>query len=218
MSQEICLWSFKWSHLILNQEKYEHLLTKYPHTDDGFIHVVAWVVTDEAGRIYLHHNAKLNEFLLPWWKVERWETYEQALIRELKEELNIEILDYTHLSSVKYIAGWARRCFHMFQVKHYTGTPINNESDKFDQYWVEKRDSSNSLWFALNINGTITEDVQDIMHTFLHLYHLFSIVSLLSWDDLLQAPYLVYDESLIDISQHYYLYYNPIWKHYRIVL
>ena len=68
----------------------------------------------------------------------------------------------------------------MFQVGEYTGTPINNEHDKFDQYRAKRIDSDNIIGFGIEIDGTITDDVQDIMHTFLDVYHLFSIAPFLS--------------------------------------
>ena len=50
---------------MIDEDKINKLLPCHPHTDDGFVHVVGGVVYDESGRIYLHHNAKLNEFLFP---------------------------------------------------------------------------------------------------------------------------------------------------------
>lgn len=217
MSNIFCLWSLKWSHLIINQEKYAALLQKHPHTQDGYIHIVGAILTDETGRIYMHHNAKLNEFLLPWWKVEIWESFEEALVRECKEELNIDIEDMTHLSSVKYIAGWVRRCFHMFQVHTYTGIPINNEK-KYDQYRAKKVFSDNTFWFGICIDGTITEDEQDIMHTFLDLYHISVVAPNLEASILLEGTYLPYDESLIDCSKHYYLWFDEEKKEYILQL
>ena len=128
MSSTISLGSFKWSHLLIDKDKSNKLLDLHPHTDDGFVHVVGGLLYDESGRIYLHHDARKNEFLLPGGKVELEESYEEALTRELKEELDIDILSWKYLSSVKYIWGGVRRCFHMFEIDDYSGIPINNES------------------------------------------------------------------------------------------
>lgn len=35
---------------------------------------------------------KPNLWHLPWWKVEEWESIEMAIIREIKEELNLDII------------------------------------------------------------------------------------------------------------------------------
>lgn len=205
MSDMICLGSFKWSHLLLDTQKQSKLLELHPHTTDGFIHVVGGLVSDEYGRIYLHHNALANEFLLPGGKLEFNETYEEALMRELKEELDIQVERMRHVSSVKYIIGGLRRCFHMFDVEEYTGIPVNNEDKKFDQYWAKKIETDNSLWFAIEINGTITADVQDIMHSFLDLYHMWSVAPQVEKEIFLAASYKEYEPSTIKKSQHYYL-------------
>lgn len=202
----LCLWSFKWSHLIINTEKYQHLLDTHPATDDGFIHVVWWIVKNSEWKIYLHHHAKLNEFMIPWGKVEQGENFDQALCRELKEELDIDVLSLHQISSIKYIVSGKRRCFHIFMIDEYQWIPINNESDKFDQYRAEIIDSDNDLGFAVNVDGTIIHDVQDIMQSFLELYHIVTIIPQISDDILLLSSYREYDQTKIDLSQHYYLY------------
>lgn len=209
----ICLWSFKWSHLIVDPIKYNKLLKIHPSTEDWFIHVVWWIIKDSEWKIYLHHNAKLNEFMLPWGKVEEWESFEDAIKRELKEELNIDILDFHKISSVKYIS-WCKWCFHTFVVDTYTWTPINNDSDKYDYYWAEILSSENKIGFSVKIDWTVTDDVQDIMHSFLDLYHLYYISSRIDINVLLESQYKKYEELQIKFSNHYYLYLDPVQKIY----
>lgn len=212
----ICLGSFKWSHLISDKDKESYLLDHYEHTDDGFIHVVWWIVTDISWKIYLHHNAKLNEFLLPGGKVDLWESLEDALRRELQEELDINTIRYRYISWVKYMGMWCKWCFHTFIIDEYDGIPLNNESHTLDQYWAKKIDANNTLWFAVSIDGTVTDDVQDIMHSFLDLYHLWYVVPKVQPGELLDWIYQDYDEKLIDRSKSYYLYFNQQKKKYII--
>lgn len=211
----ICLWSLKWSHLIIDGLKYQSLLTQHPHTDDSYIHVVWWIVKNAEWKIYLHHDVKRNEFLLPGWKVEHGETYAQALIRELDEELDIEVNKLHHISSIKYRAGmlW---CFHMFVIDEYTGIPQNNDAHKYDHYRAEIIDSDNDLGYAVKIDGTITDDVQDIMHSFLDIYHRKTISPQWDADIACTAPYRVYDTTMIDPHQHYYLYFDDAKQEYYV--
>jgi len=43
------------------------------------------------------------EWLLPWWTVEFWENIEDTLIREIKEEVNLDIIEMELLSNKKMI-------------------------------------------------------------------------------------------------------------------
>lgn len=216
----ITLWSFKWSHLIIDIEKYQQRLAEHPATDDRFIHVVWWIVKNAEWKIYLHHHARLNEFMLPWGKVDKWEIFEDAMKRELHEELDIIVHTCHHLSSIKYIVWWLKRCFHMYMIDDYSWIPLNNEYKKYDQYRAEIIQSDNSLGFAVKVDGTITNDVQDIMQSFLDIYHLYTIVPQLHDDGLIRSEYADYDQSMIDPSKHYYLYrdqenkvyyFNDVW-------
>ncbi len=65
-------------------------------------------ILDVDGKIFLakrSDNKKIapGKYHLPWWHVDFWETCEEALIREFKEEfnLNIEVLDV--ISTFSYI-------------------------------------------------------------------------------------------------------------------
>ncbi len=209
----VCLWSFKWSHLIINTEKYQECLIQHPATEDGFIHVVWWIVKDSEWKIYLHHNARLNEFYIPGGKLEFWESFEEALHRELQEELWITVVKSHHHYTLKYIV-WIQRCMHIFVVDTYTWIPLNNDSHKYDQYRAEIIDSDNALGFAVKVDGTITDDGQDIMQSYRNLYHMLVIPRLLDWNDISQYPMRSYDVAKINPSHHYYLYLDQEKKEY----
>lgn len=202
----------------MNPEKYQQLLQSHPATEDGFIHVVGWVVKNSEWKIYLHHAARLNEFLLPWGKVDHGESFADAMMRELHEELEITVTTLHQLSSIKYIVGGLKRCLHVFMIDEYTGTPTNTDSHKYDQYRAEILESDNEIGFAVNIDGTITDDVQDIMHSFVDLYHVYTVVPQLVDDLGLHWQYLGYDETLIDLAGHYYLYLDSDQQLYSLAL
>lgn len=83
-----------------------------------------------------------NTWSTPGGKIEMFETAEAALIREIKEELNITVGVVNLLSILNYILHkkkqhWVSICF---LVNILQGTPENMEKDKH----------SDMKWFALN--------------------------------------------------------------------
>lgn len=86
--------------IIFNKERNKVLLTRRP------FHV---------------HQGGLWEF--PGGKLEANEQPEQALRREIQEELDLLVLDYQFLGTVPY--GYADKCFELliFAVFNYAGTP-----------------------------------------------------------------------------------------------
>lgn len=209
-----CLWSIKWSHLIINPEKYDKLLAIHPATQDGYIHVVGGIIRDSDGCIYLQQNAKLNEFYVPWGKVEQWETLDQALARELKEEVDIDIIQSQYLWCIKLITHWVKRCLHFFGIVEYTGTVKNKENHKCDNYRVEILDSDNELGFAVKVDSTITDDVQDILHSFLEIHVIKNILPIVDMSILQDALFENYNTKALDQAAHYYLYVDLSQKKY----
>ena len=66
----------------------------------GFTLGVRGLVTDEAGRVLLVEHTYIHGWYMPGGGVERGETAEQALLREMQEEAGVELLDRPQLVSV----------------------------------------------------------------------------------------------------------------------
>ena len=64
-----------------------------------------------------------GKYCLPGGHVEAHEEIRKALIREIKEEIGIDYVDF------------------IFKTSHWTGSILNNESDKYDEIiWVSKNE------------------------------------------------------------------------------
>ena len=158
--------------------KFAHQAPKssaYEASEDGFIDVVAGVIRDGEGRYAMIHHMKENLWFFPGGKVEKGETQEQALVRELQEEVGISVQDQNFLGAIKIIHLGKPYRVHWFEVTT-SDTPSVQESEKHNALvWIKEEKSENSLGFALNINGTIIHDEKELTHDFID-FHLFKKV------------------------------------------
>ena len=158
--------------------KFAHQAPKssaYEASEDGFIDVVAGVIRDGEGRYAMIHHMKENLWFFPGGKVEKGETQEQAIVRELQEEVGISVEDQNFLGAIKIIHLGKPYRVHWFEVT-ISDSPSVQESEKHNALvWVKEEKSENSLGFALNINGTIIDDEKELTHDFID-FHLFKKV------------------------------------------
>ena len=89
--------------------------------------VAAGVLTDSSGRVLLARRITGRDLAGAWefpgGKIERNETAEEALKRELKEELGIDVISTEPLMSVPQHAGNKSIKLDVFKVTKYTGQP-----------------------------------------------------------------------------------------------
>jgi 8-oxo-dGTP diphosphatase len=106
------------------------------------VHVAVGVITSSnefnqteyflTKRLDNAHQGGKWEF--PGGKVEKDETVAQALARELKEEVNIEVLSCQPLTIIEHDYGDKKVCLEVFIVDNYIGDPSAQEGQK--QNWV----------------------------------------------------------------------------------
>ena len=102
-----------------------------PMTEQRVVHVVAAAITDPRGRVLLARRtigrdlAGLWEF--PGGKVEPGETPEQALIRELQEELGIHVQPGAHIITVPQAYPTKRLRLDVRMVTAWKGVPRGQE-------------------------------------------------------------------------------------------
>lgn len=102
------------------------------------IHVAVGIVANTQGEILITrrsdhvHQGGLWEF--PGGKVEDSEDVERALVRELKEELGIEVLKARPLLLIHHRYPDKQVLLDVWRVEHYAGQPQGLESQPLD--WV----------------------------------------------------------------------------------
>ena len=137
---------------------------------DGSALFVKTNIIDNQGRILQLLVKKFDKYVSPGGKVEIGETPEDAIKRELKEELWVEVIEAKKIGWYKNIFNNTLWSWYRYETK-IQWTPKNLEPDYHPQMvWVEIIDSDNRLWFALKIDETIIDDVHDIIRNFSDIY------------------------------------------------
>lgn len=74
----------------------------------------------------------------PGGKIDEGELPEECIIRELKEELNIDVLSLNHYNSYVQNSKNIKLIIHSFIINKYDGKPSMHEHDNLE--WVEIKD------------------------------------------------------------------------------
>lgn len=110
------------------------------------IHKAAGIILKDKKLLVVRSRGK-SHFFAPGGKLEQGETHEQALVRELKEELMMELADhhYEHFGSFSAEADDKPGIMlHMtvFLIKDYDG-PLAPDSEIEELSWVDANNSAN---------------------------------------------------------------------------
>lgn len=102
------------------------------------VHVAVGVIQDASNRIliakrpqHLHQGGKWE---FPGGKVEKQETTSEALIRELKEEVNLDVTSTTPLMEIHHDYGDKKVFLDIHWVKSFTGNATGVEGQQVE--WV----------------------------------------------------------------------------------
>jgi ADP-ribose pyrophosphatase YjhB (NUDIX family) len=118
--------------------KYLHERTyKYTQEDIEDHAGIAAVIKDKEGKILVQKHVKLGFWTIPVGKVAHGQSIIDGLKQELKEECNIDVIEYKELMVRKYKYDRGVRVVtvtsHLFEVTKYKGTVKNNEPHKHSQ-------------------------------------------------------------------------------------
>jgi len=116
------------------------------------VHVAVGVVVNTDGKILIAkrplsaHQGGLWEF--PGGKVDAGETIEQALVRELQEELAIDVLASQPLIQIRHHYPDKSVLLDIHKITQFLGAPIGNEGQPIQ--WVDAKELSNFEFPAAN--------------------------------------------------------------------
>jgi len=198
---------------------------KIEMTSDGFIEVVDCIIKRD-GKIFMNYSVKGQKYVCPGGKVDKGDTMESTVKKEIKEELGVEVTSIKTLGSVKQIIRGGLFNLNMFEIE-IKGEPQLMEPEKLPQMIrAEIVDSDNSVWFAVKIEDTIIDDDMEIMSQFydLYIYHkkIFDYtdaqapMSVLAWTT---TPWTLPSNTFLAVGNHirYATVYDIAAKEYFVI-
>lgn len=111
--------------------------------------VLAYIEKDNK-YLMLLRNKRLkdlnkNKYVGVGGHVEEGESNDMAMIREIKEETNLDVLEYKYRGVVYFNNGLYEENMYLYHVTKFSG--IVKECDEGTLYWVDKKDIFNlNLW------------------------------------------------------------------------
>ncbi len=149
--------------------KNQDQLQKYDTTEDGFINVVCCIIKKDNKFLMWYHK-KWQKYVFPGGKIEKWDSIEKTVAKELKEEIWVETKNSTIIGEFKEVLWWW--LWNLIHIEaEISGEAKNMEPNKTTHLErVEIVDSQNELWMALKIDNTIIDDADEIMNQFYDLY------------------------------------------------
>ncbi len=118
------------------------------------IQLAGCVIVDDYGRILLLHRSRGNrtQWELPGGKIEPHETAEEAAVRELLEELGIDVRLTSALGSGEFESGENSHVYTWFQAVIVAGQPELMEPEGFDDFDYFDLDDMLSLALSDNMH------------------------------------------------------------------
>ena len=111
--------------------------------------VLAYIEKDNK-YLMLLRNKRLkdlnkNKYVGVGGHVEKGESNDMAMIREIKEETNLDVLEYKYRGVVYFNNGIYEENMYLYHVTKFSG--VIKECDEGTLYWVDKKDIFNlNLW------------------------------------------------------------------------
>lgn len=150
-----------WDQKYVNSDKFEL-------TQDWAIKYVRWVIKNELGEYYMVYN-KYGVWQFPGWKIDKWDSIKTTLSKELKEEINVDVVQSNYIWNHKHILNhfWL---WIYFDVEINWSPDIQEKEKLLDNQYVKVEESDNDIGFNIVIAWTIIDEPKDIIHRFPDLY------------------------------------------------
>lgn len=113
------------------------------------------IIKNEQGKILLLHrdDGRYKQWEIPGGKIEKGEEPEAAAIREIKEELDIEVVIDTNIGEKEFTERDRQLHYIWYSAKSGQGQPKVNESQTFDEFGYFSLDEMRKMFDELSIGA-----------------------------------------------------------------
>ena len=141
-------------------------------SNDGFVHTTRALIKNEKGEYLVLFDPRRSGLRsLPWGRVKKWETAEQAVTREVAEELWVQVVSASYLWARKLISTNKYNLLsHYFEIVISWTPKIQETNNHVKLEYAEIIHDENSLWFAVKIENTIISDEHELLEHF-NVFH-----------------------------------------------
>lgn len=206
---------FAGKNYLIDEKVLEKYHREYEMTADGFVEVVWSVIKNEKWEYLMMHDKQFNAFYSAGGKVDKWEDFRHALLREIKEELGVDCSVWDYMWGIKFVHNGRNIKMNYYQVT-LMGEPSIQENDShhgFERVWVEKFD--NELWYVIKVNNNIVDGAEHIRQVFASTFIYESLLKDESIDQKSLAEGQFHMPVVIDEKKKYITYFaKKTWSYH----
>lgn len=169
-----------------DEEKIQKYLDTYEWSNDGCLQYVTAVIHNEIWDILVGFNKKHWSWQIPSGKIDKWESHQISLEREMNEEISLQIKEIKNIWTSKVILNGMVWQWHFYDTQ-VEWTLNANEVDTAEEYKrVNFIETDTWLWFWITDGKVTIIDPLEILqyrHMFAEIFwsSKFSLYKWLMW-------------------------------------
>lgn len=216
--EKILIYRSLWEEIQDNTLSQQELSEKYEITDDWFIRNVRAFIRNSAGEIAMLFEPRYNRYSTPGWKVDKGETDEEAIRKEVFEELWVVVKSIEWIWCRKSYMRWSKGIYKWFARYCYvdidwTAQVIEKDKASELQYFGISTEQGKTI---LRVWDEVVQDNNTIYDRFPWLHTLVNVLPYVPSDPVIWSslPFILPEN--IDPNKTYIQWYIPSEEKYIV--